>query len=93
MFLINLTYRVSPDVVDTHLDAHRAFLDRGYAAGIFIFSGPKEPRSGGIILARGDYDSVLRLISEDPFYVNSIAEYHVQEFQPTKWDPGFSSFV
>ncbi|RYY64787.1 MAG: GTP cyclohydrolase [Chitinophagaceae bacterium] len=93
MFLINLSYRVAPDVVDAHLDAHRAFLGRGYAAGHFICSGPKAPRTGGIILARGDYDTVMRLISEDPFYVHSVAEYHLQEFQPTMWAPGFEGFV
>lgn len=93
MFLINLTYRVSADVVDSHLTAHRAFLDRGYAAGHFICSGPKEPRTGGIILARGDYAAVMGLIAEDPFYVHSIADYHLQEFHPTKWHPGFANFT
>ncbi|TCJ13099.1 GTP cyclohydrolase [Flaviaesturariibacter flavus] len=94
MFLISLTYRVAPEEVDRHLEAHAAFLDRHYAAGHFVFSGPKVPRTGGVILAHGlSHEAVMQLISEDPFYLNSIANYHVQELQPTKWDPRFAPFA
>ena len=93
MFLINLTYLVANDIVDAHLEAHRAFLDRGYAAGHFICSGPKEPRTGGVILARGDYATIMGLIAEDPFYIHSVAEYHLQEFHAGKWAPEFAAFV
>lgn len=37
--------------VEAHIAAHRDFVDRNDAAGIFLASGPKNPCVGGVILA------------------------------------------
>lgn len=49
MYVIELTYKASLAEVNKHLEAHRAFLDVYYERGIFLASGPKVPREGGII--------------------------------------------
>jgi uncharacterized protein YciI len=71
--------------VERHLEEHRAFLDRQYAAGHFLASGPQVPRIGGVILARGlsrrQLDEVL---AQDPFCRERIAQYQVIEFTPVK---------
>ncbi len=33
------------------------------------------------------------IISQDPFYVNEIANYEVIEFYPTKYADGFHKFI
>jgi len=50
MYVVELSYTKPMSDVDVHLDAHRAFLDEHYAKGVFLLSGPKEPRTGGISL-------------------------------------------
>lgn len=50
MFIIELSYKKALDVIDKHLEAHRAYLDEGYKNNYFLVSGPKTPRTGGIII-------------------------------------------
>lgn len=84
LFVILLAYRQSLDAVDAHLVAHRAFLARHYREGHFLLSGPQQPRTGGVILARApDRATLDGWLSEDPFNVHGIADYTVVAWQPT----------
>lgn len=59
MFVIVLTYKKPMAEIERHLAAHRAYLDRHYAAGAFLCSGLQRPRTGGVILCRADRKSVV----------------------------------
>jgi len=39
MFVVSLTYQKPMEEIETHIAAHREFLDRNYARGIFLASG------------------------------------------------------
>ena len=94
MFLIDLTYIKPLSEVDKYLEEHSAFLNKYYAQGKFIFSGRKNPRTGGLILVQHcDGEEIKKIIAEDPFNKHDIARYSVQEFIPTKYADAFSSFV
>ena len=85
MFIINLTYVKPRDEIETFLSQHRAFLDHYYQKEIFLLSGPKEPRNGGIIICHAaSQDDVIQIISEDPFFIHKVAEYEIVEFIPVK---------
>jgi uncharacterized protein YciI len=83
MFVVDLHYVVSLDRVDAAIPAHVEFLKQNYASGVFVASGRKVPRTGGIIIAvaenRGKLDAILRL---DPFQKMGLAQYSVTEFIP-----------
>lgn len=71
---------------------HRDFLDRQYAAGHFIVSGPMEPRKGGVILtADMSREEVERIMKDDPFLREGVSEYEFIEFRATKRAPQLSS--
>ena len=38
-------------------------------------------------------EEVKKIISEDPFNINGIAEYEITEFFPTKYAEDFANFV
>lgn len=83
-YLILLSYLRPLAEVDDHLDAHREYLKRHYDAGHFLISGRKDPRTGGVILARADSpDEVVRWISEDPFKQAGVASYELIRWLPT----------
>lgn len=86
MFIIDLTYLAPLNIVEEYLDEHRNFLTRHYETGTFIASGRKEPRTGGIILARGSKAEIEHLIEDDPFKKNGVAQYSLLEFIPTMTD-------
>ncbi|HVW63259.1 MAG TPA: YciI family protein [Puia sp.] len=85
MFIIELTYKVSNEEIDKFIGAHRSFLDKYYAAGVFIASGAQVPRKGGIILANApSREAIQSIIGEDPFFINGLSDYRVVEFNATK---------
>ena len=52
MFIVSLRYVVPVEQVEPHMEGHMAWLEDHYASGMFMASGRKVPRTGGIILAR-----------------------------------------
>ncbi|MYS35808.1 uncharacterized protein YciI [Streptomyces sp. KhCrAH-43] len=85
MFVLELSYTAPLDRVDAVMKEHVAWLDEQYAAGVFIASGRKNPRDGGVILAVGDERAAIeRLAATDPFVVEGVCAYRITEFIATK---------
>lgn len=77
--------------VEKHLEAHRAFLDEYYAKGVLVASGPKNPRDGGIILAREMERAELeKILALDPFWKEEIASFRITDFAVTKKSENFT---
>lgn len=84
MFIIELTYKVDLSKVDEYLEEHIEYLKKQYANNIFIASGRKVPRDGGIILSKlKNKEELLKILNEDPFKINDLADYQLTEFIPT----------
>ncbi|MFK7791601.1 MAG: YciI family protein [Devosiaceae bacterium] len=88
IFVIELHYTTDDlSKIDALLDAHMAFIDAQYDAGIFLASGPKVPRVGGVILAKGDDLEVMKdLMKQDPFMIEGVADYSYTAFLPRRTD-------
>ncbi|SDT90718.1 YciI family protein [Stappia sp. ES.058] len=83
LFVIDLTYTVSLERIDALHEEHVVFLEKGYEAGLFLFSGPKEPRDGGVIIACAASRALIETyLREDPFHRESCADYAITEFHP-----------
>jgi uncharacterized protein YciI len=94
MFIALLKYVKPIEEVERFFDEHVQFLDKYYNQKKFIFSGRRNPRTGGVILMNAITESeVKQIINEDPFHKHNIAQYQVIEFTPTKFDPRFSCFL
>jgi GrpB-like predicted nucleotidyltransferase (UPF0157 family)/uncharacterized protein YciI len=94
MYLAILRYQVPPEEIQLYREAHLAFLDDGYAAGILIASGKMISARGGIILSScarlGDFEQFMR---QDPFIKNKLASYEIIAFEPSKFHPDFEKFI
>jgi uncharacterized protein YciI len=85
MFVIELSYTAPLSEIDAAMKDHVAFLEQGYAAGVFLVSGRKIPRDGGIILALGpDRAQVEALMQHDPFVARGLASVRVIEFRASQ---------
>ncbi|GAA3936169.1 YciI family protein [Litoribacillus peritrichatus] len=90
MFVVSLTYKKDLSEVDQHIDAHVQYLEKYYAEKVFIASGRKVPRTGGVILANAPSLEALNVVlKEDPFYIAELADYEVTEFIPSMAADGF----
>ena len=94
MVLLLLKYVKPLDEVERLMPEHRAFLDRFYREGKLILSGPREPRTGGVILADVDSElEAMKIVVEDPFFTEKVAEFELIRFDVDRSDPRFSAFV
>lgn len=94
MFIILLNYIKPLSDVERFIAEHRAFLQRYYSSGHFLLSGRKEPRTGGVILAKADTRAeVESLVQHDPFYREQIAQYEIIEFVLAMAADGLESLI
>ncbi len=83
-FVLLLNYVRPLTEVDALISQHKAFLDAHYEAGHFLLSGRKEPRTGGVILARAESKAAIEaIVQQDPFAIAGVAQYEIVEFVPT----------
>jgi uncharacterized protein YciI len=92
LFVLDITYQLALTEVDRHQEGHRAYLRRNYDAGMFLASGPKLPRTGGIILATGERSAIEKITETDPFVAHGVATYTVTEFAPLTTGPELAAF-
>jgi uncharacterized protein YciI len=88
MFIIDLQYIVPLEELDEHMADHMQFLRKYYKNNVFVASGRKVPRTGGIILALANSkDEIITLMKEDPFTQHQLAEYTITEFLTSQYYP------
>ena len=88
MFVALVHYVKPLAEVDAVLAEHVRFLDEQYAAGVFLASGRRVPRTGGVILARAESrEQLAEILARDPFVLAGVAEYEIVEFLATKTAP------
>ena len=94
MFIVNLNYIVPLEHLDKYMSDHVKFLRKYYEKNVFVASGRKVPRTGGIILALGkSKEEIENIIHEDPFYIHKLAEFTVTEFLTSQSHPDLKNLL
>lgn len=94
MFVIDLKYIVPLEKLDAHMPSHVKYLQTYYKQNVFVVSGRKVPRTGGIILAhRVSKEELNRIMQEDPFIKLNLAEFTITEFLTSQVHPGMKAFL
>ena len=94
MFIIDLHYIVPLEQLDKHMTEHVKYLQKYYKQNVFVASGRKVPRTGGIILALAPSREVVdEIIKEDPFYMHKLAEFSVTEFLTSQSHPDLKKLL
>jgi uncharacterized protein YciI len=88
MFIIDLNYIVPLEQIDAHMTDHVKYLRKYYKQNVFVASGRKVPRTGGIILALAKSKKEIEpIIEEDPFHVHNLATFTITEFLTSQYHP------
>lgn len=94
MFIVLITYKKPLAIIDEYLVSHRSYLDEGYKNNLLITSGPKNPRTGGILFSQlNDREQLENFLQKDPFYIHDVADYEIIEFTPIKYHANFANFI
>lgn len=84
VYIVILTYIKPLEEVDAAIPAHVEWLKKGYEEGIFLASGRRIPRNGGVILAKCEsLASLEESLRQDPFQVLKLATSESIPFEPS----------
>ena len=92
MFILSLTYTAELPEVDRYIEPHMDWVNEGYDRGI-LASGRKNPRTGGVIFAKGTREELEVFVAEDPFVTGGVAGYEITEVLVTKTAPGLEGLM
>lgn len=91
--LILLDYVPSLDAVDAQMKHHIAWLEKGFAEGVFLIAGRQDPRTGGVIVARGQKAEAEALAATDPFVTSGVATARVVAFNASFVTPAIAALL
>jgi len=93
-FVIEISYTAPLTEIDRVLLKHREFLQTGYDQKRLLLSGPQNPRTGGVLIARGEsLEEVKQFFANDPYQLEKLANYRFIEFTPVKHLPDVASWI
>ncbi len=85
-FLVEIIYKAPIEKIEELTQSHREFLQTGYQKGILLLSGPKVPRTGGIVIAKANsLKEIMQFFLSDPYSLNNAANYNYIEFNPKSY--------
>jgi uncharacterized protein YciI len=94
MFIIDINYTASLEEIDKHMFDHVKYLQLHYDNNLFIASGRKVPRTGGIILCIANSEKEVNvIINDDPFFIYKLAEFKVTEFLTSQVHPELENLL
>lgn len=94
MYIVSLEYKVELEKVDQFLAEHKLYLVQQYENGNFLFSGRKEPRTGGVIAVRDmSANDLQNILEQDPFFKADLIDYSITKMSPSMAQDTLKSLV
>lgn len=70
------------------MDAHNAWIQRGFDDGVFLLVGGIQPGVGGVVVAHGaSRAEVEARVQQDPFVAEGVVAAEILEIAPGRVDP------
>jgi len=91
MFVVLLKFSSNKGQLGQLLEAHNAWIKRGFDDGIFLLVGSLRPNLGGGIVAHNTSLSDLQMrVNGDPFVAQDVVSAEILEIAPTRTDERLS---
>lgn len=91
--VVLITYVAPLEAVDAQMKAHVGWLKQALAADLLILAGRRHPRTGGVLIVRGDAERVQALAETDPFVTSGVAEIEVIPFGASFVHPALADLI
>ncbi|WP_150463084.1 YciI family protein [Nesterenkonia ebinurensis] len=91
MFLVLLRFGENKHTASDHLAGHNAWIDQGFADGVFLLVGSIQQASGGAVLAAGvSREELEHRVDNDPFVAEGVVTAEIVEIEPGRADDRLS---
>ncbi len=92
--VVEIIYKAPIVKIEELTPIHREFLQTGYKTGMLLVSGPKVPRTGGIVIAKANsMEEITGFFKNDPYALNDAADYSFIEFNPKSYQEILKGWV
>ncbi|HWA37391.1 MAG TPA: YciI family protein [Burkholderiales bacterium] len=69
------------------MEAHKAWIQRGFDDGVFVMTGTLQPNAGGLVVAMSTSRTELEgRVSADPFVVEGVVRAEILDVVPGRVD-------
>lgn len=87
MFVVTLTFSGNKARASELMQAHKAWIAKGFDKGLFLMVGSLQPNAGGGILAHNATRAELAsFVGEDPFVRENVVSADILEIEPARLD-------
>ena len=87
VFIVLLRFSSNKARAAEFMDGHKAWIQKGFADGVFAVVGSLRPEGGGAVLAHGiDREELKARVNEDPFVAEKVVEVEIHEIAPSRMD-------
>lgn len=87
MFVVLLKFSRDKAKAPQFMEAHKAWLKRGFDDGVFLLAGSLEPELGGAILVHQTSRAELQSrVNTDPFVAENVVSPDIIEISPGRAD-------
>ncbi len=91
--VVTLRYDAPLEAIDAAMPRHVAWLEERIAARELLVGGRQVPRTGGVLLMRGERAEVARLVQRDPFVSEGLAAAEITQFRASFAAPEFGELI
>lgn len=93
-FVCEIIYKAPIEQIEATTLEHRSFLRTGYDQGFILMSGPQVPRTGGMVIAKGEsMEAMAEFFSNDPYQKKGLAVYEFIEFNPKNYQDFLKGWI
>jgi len=87
MFVVTLNFSENKARAPELMEAHKAWIAKGFDEGLFLMVGSLQPNAGGGILAHNATRAELEcFVGEDPFVQENVVSADILEIEPARLD-------
>lgn len=92
MFVIMLKFAADKGKAPQFMEAHKAWISRGFTDGIFLLVGNLQPNlgGGGIVAHNTTLAELQARVNLDPFVTENIVSAEIIEITPSRTDERLS---
>jgi len=85
MYIILLKFSENKHRAGAFMDAHKAWIKRGFGENVFLLAGSLQPNVGGVLLAHNSsLEDIQIMVDEDPFVQENIVTAEILEVTPAQ---------
>jgi uncharacterized protein YciI len=86
MYVVLLRFADNANRAGEFIDGHNAWVERGFAEGVFLLVGSLRSGGGGILAHNTSAAALERRVAEDPFVAENVVAAEIVEVTPGRAD-------